>query len=541
MGGIWAIARQTFSQCLRMRVAAVFMVLLAVCIGTLPFVMTGDGTLPGRIRTFLSYAPGLTGALLTLATVFLSVAVVSSDVERKHIFTIASKPLSRRNYVLGRWLGVVLLNAMLLAISSVAIYSLAQYLRAQDAPPDERRAVETEIFTARARRGPVGVEEEVQRRVAERIRKLRDENRYEENVERFLPDAGGDIEQARELLNEEIFKQELQQRQSVRPGGQIEWTFEGIDVEGGRFVDTATVTHVDADRGLARIEAPDRLLSRLVYRGPVRVAGVDGRVAAMSDEWFVAAFEEEDMRRAATAGVAPDGEVEVIVDETIQINYRLDPLAETHGESLPGVWIAGNPRTGVGSVDIRDDPSGLPSTLTVSSRVVDEQTGRTIVQYRNRSEFSISIPREHLGVLFRVGGFEWNFVRGMLLIFVQVSFIAAVGVFAGTFLSFAVGSLVCLAVLPFALLRGFLAESTRILPAHEGIGPYIAHAVFYVMDQLLPNFSRTSPTESFVDGMIITWPALGETVLWALVVRTTLILLAACVIFQRRELARVQV
>ncbi|MFP3936964.1 MAG: ABC transporter permease [Phycisphaerae bacterium] len=542
MRGIWAIARQTFSQCLRTKVAAVFIVLLTVCIGTLPFVMTGDGTLPGRIRTFLAYAPGITGALLTLATVFLSVGAVSSDVERKHIFTIASKPLSRWHYVLGRWLGVVMLNALLVTVSAAGIYSLAQYLRMREAPPDQRRAVETEIFTARVRSAPVGVEEEIRSQVEQRIRKLQEENRYEENVERFLPEADGDEQRARELLAEEIYKQELQQRQSVSPGGRIQWTFESIDVEGGRFTGTGEVRETAPQQGLARVEAPDRLLSRLVYRGPVRVAGVEGRVLGLSGEWFDVAFEsEDDMRRARSAGLETDREVDVVVDETIQLTYRLDPLTETYGENLPGAWIARNPRTGFSSGDVRDDPSGTPSTVTLSSRVVDEESGRTIVRYFNRSDFSIGIQRENLGILFRVGGFEWNFIRGMFLILVQVSFIAALGVFAGTFLSFAVGSLVCLAVLPFAMLRGFLAESTRILPATEGIGQYIGRGVFYVMDQLLPNFSRTSPTESFVDGMLISWPAVGETVLWALVVRSALILLVACIIFNKRELARVQV
>ncbi|MGC9454114.1 MAG: ABC transporter permease [Phycisphaerae bacterium] len=542
MRGIWAIARHTFSQCLRTKVAGVFILLLAVCIGMLPFVMTGDGTLPGRIRTFLAYAPGLTGALLTLATVFLSVGAISSDVERRHIFTIASKPLARWQYVLGRWLGVVLLNVMLVVLSGAAIYGLAQYLRAQDAPPDERRAVETEIFTARARRGPVGLEQEILQRTEQRIEKLREENRYEENVERFLGEADGDIERAQELLAEEIYTQELQQRQSVRPGGQIRWTFEGIETEGGRFTGDGLVTHVAPQQGLARIEAPDYLLSRLVYRGPVRVAGVDGRVAGLTDDWFDVAFEnQDDMDRATTAGLAVDGNVQVVVDETVQLAYRLDPLGETYGETLPGVWVAQNPDTGFTGGDIRDDAGGVASTLTLSARVVDEDTGQTVVRYLNRSDFSIAIQPEHLGIMFRVGSFEWNFVRGMLLILVQVSFIAALGVFAGTFLSFAVGSLVCLAVMPFALLRGFLAESTRILPAHEGVGPYISRGVFYVMDRLLPNFGRTSPTDSFVDGMAISWTAVGETLLWALVVRSALILLAACIIFHKRELARVQV
>ena len=65
MGSVWAIARHTFAQCLRMRVAAAFLLLLAAMLGALPLMMKGDGTLAGQIRTFLSYSTSLTGFLLT--------------------------------------------------------------------------------------------------------------------------------------------------------------------------------------------------------------------------------------------------------------------------------------------------------------------------------------------------------------------------------------------------------------------------------------------------------------------------------------------
>ena len=54
MGGIWAVARQTFRQCLRMKVAGLFIVLLALFLAAMPYQMKGDETLAGRIRTFLS-------------------------------------------------------------------------------------------------------------------------------------------------------------------------------------------------------------------------------------------------------------------------------------------------------------------------------------------------------------------------------------------------------------------------------------------------------------------------------------------------------
>ena len=114
MGSIWTVARQTFSQCLRTKVAAVFTVLLVASLAVLPSVMVGDGTLAGRIRTFLDYSFSVVSALLSLVVIFLAVGLVSGDVRDKHVFIVCVKPLGRWQYVLGRWLGIVLLSSMLL-------------------------------------------------------------------------------------------------------------------------------------------------------------------------------------------------------------------------------------------------------------------------------------------------------------------------------------------------------------------------------------------------------------------------------------------
>ena len=70
MRGLWTVARQTFAQALRMKVAGVFILLLAMALIALPFLMSGDGTLSGQIRTFLVYSMVVTAALLSRRTRF---------------------------------------------------------------------------------------------------------------------------------------------------------------------------------------------------------------------------------------------------------------------------------------------------------------------------------------------------------------------------------------------------------------------------------------------------------------------------------------
>jgi ABC-type transport system involved in multi-copper enzyme maturation permease subunit len=126
MRSLWGVARHTFQESLRTRVLVVFLIVLVVCVLAVGLLMVskgdtfaashGEGTLKSRIQTFLSYSTGLTELLLGLVTIFLATGMVSSDIYRKQIFTVVTKPLPRWQYVLGRWLGLVMLNALLLKI-----------------------------------------------------------------------------------------------------------------------------------------------------------------------------------------------------------------------------------------------------------------------------------------------------------------------------------------------------------------------------------------------------------------------------------------
>jgi len=139
MRSFWAVARQTLMECLRTKVVAAFFALLVVCVLAMALTMEGDGTLQGRILTFLSYSVGMAQLLLGLVTIFLATGITSADIQRKYIFTVATKPLPRWQYVLGRWSGLGLLNVLLLAASLGAIYGLSQYLRTRPTVLEQKK------------------------------------------------------------------------------------------------------------------------------------------------------------------------------------------------------------------------------------------------------------------------------------------------------------------------------------------------------------------------------------------------------------------
>ncbi len=349
-------------------------------------------------------------------------------------------------------------------------------------------------------------------------------------------------------FKEELRKQILESMQSVAPNGRMSWRFSGIQVAGAETHGTGLVKQVvrSSKGGLITIDAAARIVGKLVYKGPVRINGVDGRVEQLARGAFGVQFDLEGMSHGSIVTLAAGKMVEIVADPTIQITYKATPASRPPGETLSSYWEVQNPTTGFAYREMRKDASDLPATLTVSARVVDAD-GTTVVRYvnlpqtRTGFETSVTIRYADMGVLYRVGRFPPNFVRGFALIFVQLAFLAALGVLAGSFVSFPVACLACFTMLPFQLGREFIVDAVNVAAVREGFLGRVSYYIVKLMNVLLPDFERTSPGESLVDGMNISWVFLGETFLWAFCVQTALLLLIACLIFRKRELARVQV
>ena len=86
MRSVLAVAINTVKQALRMKVAVVFIVLLLVILPVMAFSASGDGTIKGRLQTFVSYGLSLTSFLLSLLTIFTAVHTTTGDI--KHRLTV---------------------------------------------------------------------------------------------------------------------------------------------------------------------------------------------------------------------------------------------------------------------------------------------------------------------------------------------------------------------------------------------------------------------------------------------------------------------
>jgi hypothetical protein len=541
MTGVWTVARQTFWQCVRTKVAAVFAVLLAVSLALLPSVMEGDGTLAGRIRTFLDYGTTAISVLLAMVVAFLSVGVVSNDVRDRHVFLVCTKPLSRWQYIVGRWLGVVLLAGLLLGGAGASVYGVAQYMRGRTDlafNAEDRRAVETEVFTARTEvlADPLDVKEAV----ARRIEQLKNSGEWEPAVETYRLKRGlTDIQAAEEFVGD-MTQSELAERQSAGPGKALKWTFSNVRVRGEGLRRPGVVRDISREVGLVTVETFEDALSHLLIYGPVSVDGVTGRVVGIWKNGFRVLFSLEEMRGQQLVDLARGREVEVVAEPTIQISYRLK------GEGGKLAWQVENPTTGfIHYEPPREVALNTPMTVIAPSRVVDGQ-GRLQARMINHAPVSVTVLNRDVAVLHQVGSFEANFAKTIVLMLAGLAFLAALGIFAGSWLSFPVGCLVCFVTVWVAVAFRFLTEAIGYgleLPGYTDFVwlYWVGYAILSVMKVLMPDLASMLATTFVVDGLEITWGYFAEAAALMVGVRGAILLAMACWVFHRRELARVQV
>src|ERR1700690_1997550 len=143
-----AIAGLTWKAAFRFRLFLVLAVLLLAAVVGLPILIKDDGTARGFTQILLTYTLSVITALLGLSTLWLSCGTLARDIEECQIQVVATKPVARWQIWLGKWLGIVSLNAALLAISGACVYGLLQW-RATKLPVDEQKVLREQVLVAR--------------------------------------------------------------------------------------------------------------------------------------------------------------------------------------------------------------------------------------------------------------------------------------------------------------------------------------------------------------------------------------------------------
>lgn len=215
-----AVARNTFLEAIRTRVTAVFIVLLAVAILSLPM-MSGHGTLIERMQTYLAYSLGLTIFLLSVLTLLLGCGLFCGEIRKRQIFAPLTKPVARWQYLLGRWLGVVSLQTLLCFGAGAAIYTMVYYLKDRIPDPQQQAILNDQLLVGRARIFPTPID--FNARVEARMQQLAKDNRLQPAI-----DAEGGQELGKQKVYQQVLSQVMVESQTAQPLGILNWQFTGL-------------------------------------------------------------------------------------------------------------------------------------------------------------------------------------------------------------------------------------------------------------------------------------------------------------------------
>jgi ABC-type transport system involved in multi-copper enzyme maturation permease subunit len=132
------IARNTISEALRRKVLNAFLI-----VGVMVIVLTfAFGQFAPRQELTLIRGMGL--GIITLAGIFittiLSINLIPTEIERRTIYTILSKPVRRPEFLLGKWLGAlgtIAINIVLMSLAFIIAVALKQIGAANASNPLE--------------------------------------------------------------------------------------------------------------------------------------------------------------------------------------------------------------------------------------------------------------------------------------------------------------------------------------------------------------------------------------------------------------------
>lgn len=497
----WAVlgvAKTVLDEAVRMKMALVFVVMLVLIVPLLPFALGGETRLQYRLETFLTFSLTVVATLLSVMTILLAVRTVTSELSEKQAFLTLTKPISRPAYLAGKWIGIMALNALLLLVSGIGVYSFVKVIE-QQRPMDyaDATAVQEQVLTARSSAAPqpaaasaLNIDFEL------KLQEMRDRG-----ADPKLYGQRGDPDtfvnpMMRQAMQLDVMKQWL----TVPPRSRQTYRFAGLSA--------------------AKDEGPTIQL---------RMKPKASRAAG------------DNMVRLALR-----------VNDRPYANPVPDPML--YGKPVPLIRNDTFHTITLLSEDIRDD--GTLDLTIINTGVDVEQAAIT---------FKVG---EGLEVFYKVGSFRMNLAKGMLVMWIRLGFLAALGLAAATFLGFPVACLLCFLIFFAAVGSEYLSESLSSyasIPRDEvpwwdtirlTFGKFAGHLkdrelfkafklVIRIIGEaftfIVPPMARYSPTPLIAYGRAVEPSMIWGVLLRIGVVSTGVVAVAASYFFSRREVAQVQV
>lgn len=536
-GTIAAIARTTIAEGVRTKAASGFALLILVSVPLFWWIAEGDGTIKGQVQMFITYSLGFAGFILSLLTIFFSCRSLSNEIATRQIYGIVSKPVPRWQILIGKWVGVMSLNVVLLGLVGVGTYvgtkaitwQFKSHLRHELISSGGLTPKQSDDAVAALDRirgiGKTGMESPVitamtqatgmsRKQIGDVLLKLPEPTRV--NLRRF----------------DELRRQILVARASVKPPmpdltERTEKRYRELE-QADNLPTTMTPREV---REQITMDLAGSV--RTVPPGTGRVWKLKGPKPEQRQDFIMSVRFK--LRVAATVPALRNPDTGELLEE----------------DTLLCVWTVGDPRT-VDSLELVDtQPVNTYKELEIPINCI-ESDGTIMLMFLNidpRNNDVIFDYPHGLEVLYRVGSFGMNVFHACLAILVPLACLSSMGVCASTFLSFPVGSLIIGCLYLISISMGFVAESLAVsdeyAPAQRGLDWEIRRITVDAIGTIL-SVGGLDPTSQLIEGRAIDWSIPWQSPLreslskWPFALTKSLfVLMIGVLIFRRRELAAV--
>jgi len=205
---ITAVMGLTWKAAFRFRLFLVVAALLLASVIGLPILIKDDGTARGFTQILLTYTLSTITGLLGISTLWLACGTLARDIEECQLQMVAVKPIPRWQIWVGKWLGIMGLNAVLLALSGASVFCLLQW-RANKLPQSEQAILRNEVMVARGSAKPENLDKRIEQATQELVKERLSKNPVSQAD---LPEV---IKQVREQVKAEL--------QVVPPGYMRPW------------------------------------------------------------------------------------------------------------------------------------------------------------------------------------------------------------------------------------------------------------------------------------------------------------------------------
>ncbi|HKQ49526.1 MAG TPA: ABC transporter permease [Phycisphaerae bacterium] len=528
---ITAVARTTLAEGIRAKVASGFALMILVAIPLFWLTAEGDGTIKGRLQMFISYSMGFTGFILALLTILFSCRSLSVEIVSRQIYGVVSKPIPRWQIVAGKWVGIMTLNVLLLALAVLMTRvgttiiverykgTLLHDLETYGAlTPSQAAAVVDRLEQVRGP-GAKGMGSPLIAAFADALGKTRQQI--------------GDIlirlpEPSRVNLRrfDELRRQVLVARTGI-PAPVPDLT-------------------KDIDELYDRLKSEDRLpegWSDKRIRDQIRTA--------LGAQYITIA--PGDGRQWEMKGPPPQEGSDHIMSIRFKFRTSSPPLAARfegrtlEADTLLCLWGLGDPRKPNFLEQADTFPVNTTNELEIPQQGI-EPDGTIRVSVVNidprRLDAIFDIEGEEVEVLYRVGSFELSLFQAALALLIPLACLAAFGVCASTFLSFPVGALIVLTLYIISSSMGFVADSLAV--SEEYAPPdYDRDLAYQIRKTTVETFGwvlsigDVDPVRHLIEGRAVGWRILWEKTWKFVLVKGMLVMLVAVWVFRRRELAAV--